>query len=406
MLDHHTLIIAQIVLGLFYAVILSCVHRIYPNIKGIVYLIWGFLTAPLELALYILPRVPSHPDLFGAFGDTLSLVTVGLFYVGMLRHLASPRSPKLAWIITSMAVLSAAVLSAQGRPFARTVVVCIDFAIIRGAFAVELFRSSSQRKLIRAFAFFMAMYAFVSLNSMFLRSNFVQQGFSQQSISMMGTTFLTINILFSVTMSFFFLFVIGTSIMHNLEIQSRTDSLTGILNRRGIEEKLREECALSAREGRIFSVALIDVDYFKSINDQFGHAVGDSALRGITDTILTMIRKYDYLGRLGGDEFLLVLTSIDGQAGLAIVERLCQFIKTVNLSSDFSLSVSIGITQYESIDSVSTLLARADLALYKAKESGRGCARLETVTLRVSGVKARAAEETGTTPVPGLPTSP
>jgi diguanylate cyclase (GGDEF)-like protein len=103
---------------------------------------------------------------------------------------------------------------------------------------------------------------------------------------------------------------------------------------------------------------------------------------------LAKVRKYDYLGRLGGDEFLLVLPSIDGQSGLAIVERLCQSLKAVDISSDFSLSASMGITQYESIDSVSTLLARADLALYKAKESGRGCARLETVTLRASGVTA------------------
>lgn len=382
MLDHPTLIIAQIVLGLFYALILFCVHRIYPDIKGTLYLICGFLTASLARTFYILTKVPSHPYLFSSLGDDFALFTIGLFYVGMLRNLGSPRSPKLMWAIISAAVISAAISSAaQGQIFIRTVIVCVALAVVRGVFAVELFRSSSQRNLIRAFAVFMAMYVFVGLNNIFPGSSFVQQMFSQQSISMLGTTFLTLNVLFSTAMGFFLLFFIGSSIMYNLEIQSRTDPLTGVLNRRGIEEKLGEECARSAREGRFFSVALIDVDYFKSINDQFGHAVGDSALRSIVDMVLTKVRKYDYLGRLGGDEFLLILPSIDGQISLAIAERLCQSVKEVDLSSDFSLSVSIGVAQYESIDSISSLLARADLALYKAKEIGRGCAQLEMAML-------------------------
>jgi GGDEF domain-containing protein len=153
------------------------------------------------------------------------------------------------------------------------------------------------------------MYALVSLNHLFLESNFVHRRFSPQSISTVYITALALNVFFSTAMSFFFLFVVGSAVMHNLETQSRTDSLTGVLNRRGIEEKLGEECAQSAREGRIFSVALIDVDYFKSINDQYGHAVGHLALRGIVDMVLTVVRKYDYLGRFGGDEFLLILPS-------------------------------------------------------------------------------------------------
>jgi diguanylate cyclase (GGDEF)-like protein len=383
MLDHPTLIIAQIFLDLFYALIFFCAYRIYPNIKGTFYLICGFLTALLERTFYVLPPSVqlSHPYLFGSLGNYLSLIAIGLFYEGMLRHLASPRSPKLVWAIVSAGIVSAAILSeAQGRIFTRPdvfCIVCIALAVIHGAFAVELFRSSSQRTLMRAFAVWMAMYALVSLNHMFLESTFVHQRFSLQSISTLYIVALALNVLFSTVMSFFLLFVVGSSVMHNLEIQSRTDSLTGILNRRGIEEKLREECALSAREGRIFSIALIDVDYFKSINDQFGHAVGDSALRSIVDMVLAKVRKYDYLGRFGGDEFLLILPSIDGRDSLAIVERLCQSIKVVELSSDFSLSVSIGVAQYSPIDSVSTLLARADLALYKAKEIGRGCAQLE-----------------------------
>jgi diguanylate cyclase (GGDEF)-like protein len=387
MLDHPTLIIAQLVLDLFYALIFLGAYRIYPNLKGISYLICGFLISALERTFYVLPpsAQSSHPYLFGSLGNYLSLIAVGLFYGGMLRHLASPRSPKLVWTTVSVAIVSAAILSAaQGRIFTKPdvfCVVCVALAVVYGVFAVELFQLSARRKLVRAFAVWMAMYALISLNHMFLESAFVHQRFSQQFIATLYVTALALNVLFSTVMSFFLLFVVGNSVMHNLETQSRTDSLTGVLNRRGIEEKLEEECAQSAREGRTFSVALIDVDHFKAINDQFGHAVGDSALRSIVEMALTKVRKYDYLGRFGGDEFLLILPSIDGRDSLAIVQRLCQSIKTLNLASDVSLSVSIGVAQYSPIDSVSTLLARADLALYKAKESGRGCAQLEMATL-------------------------
>jgi hypothetical protein len=110
MLDHPTLIIAQAVLALFYALILFIVHRIYPDIKGIFYLISGFLTASLERIFYVVPNIPSYPYLFGSLGNYLSLITVGLFYVGMLHHLASPRSLRLVWTVISAAILSAAIL--------------------------------------------------------------------------------------------------------------------------------------------------------------------------------------------------------------------------------------------------------------------------------------------------------
>ena len=178
MRDSYIIITAQIGLSLFYALILFLIHRIYPELKGIVYLIGGFLTASLEQTFYALPAIQSLPYLYGFLGNYLSLIALALFYVGILRHLGSPRSPKLVWTIVSAAIVSAAILAAHATHWRLFTgpdvgcIVCIALAVICVIFAMELFRSASQRKLIRAFAFFMAMYAPVNLNHMFLGTNF------------------------------------------------------------------------------------------------------------------------------------------------------------------------------------------------------------------------------------------
>jgi diguanylate cyclase (GGDEF)-like protein len=122
---------------------------------------------------------------------------------------------------------------------------------------------------------------------------------------------------------------------------------------------------------------LIDVDYFKSINDIQGHAAGDAALRDVAETISTHLRGRDYLGRYGGDEFLLILPQTSCSIALGVTERLCLAVTNLSAATgSMPLTLSVGITEAECDDDAVTLIARADKALYQAKSDGRNCRRV------------------------------
>jgi len=161
--------------------------------------------------------------------------------------------------------------------------------------------------------------------------------------------------------------------------ESQKDSLSGAFNRRGIEVKLAAELKLIQRTKHKLSVALIDVDYFKSINDIQGHAAGDAALRDVAETISTHLRGRDYLGRYGGDEFLLILPQTACTVAVSVAERLNQAVTNLSQSGGgLPLTLSIGLTEAVADDDAVTLIARADKALYKAKSDGRNCRRVAT----------------------------
>jgi diguanylate cyclase (GGDEF)-like protein len=119
------------------------------------------------------------------------------------------------------------------------------------------------------------------------------------------------------------------------------------------------------------SLALIDIDHFKTINDTRGHAAGDDALRQVAKVISSHLRDYDYLGRFGGDEFLLILPEASYQDALKVVERIQKAIREMPARFDHAITLSIGVTQAVPFEPVDTILARADTALYKAKQAGR-----------------------------------
>jgi diguanylate cyclase (GGDEF)-like protein len=152
-----------------------------------------------------------------------------------------------------------------------------------------------------------------------------------------------------------------------------TDELTDAPNRRAVLTRLDAQLALP---GARCSVALLDVDHFKSINDQHGHPAGDEVLRTIAAHLRAQVPEPAYFGRLGGEEFLVVLPGADAAAALAAGERLREAIRDLDMSRWFAdgrgITASLGVaTQRDAAETSSTLLQRADAALYEAKRSGR-----------------------------------
>jgi diguanylate cyclase (GGDEF)-like protein len=160
-----------------------------------------------------------------------------------------------------------------------------------------------------------------------------------------------------------------------LAAEAREDALTGALSRRYFLELLRHEIDRAYETGTPLCLAIADLDYFKQINDRFGHPAGDRALQHFVDICRTELRSDDALGRLGGEEFGIVLPATSLATGLAVVERLRAQVRAVRcaeLADDVLLSVSVGITELAAKqDQLERLMSRADLALYSAKSAGR-----------------------------------
>jgi two-component system cell cycle response regulator len=159
-----------------------------------------------------------------------------------------------------------------------------------------------------------------------------------------------------------------------LDLISRTDALTGLRNRRHVEEYLARLVSLARRNAEPIAVLIIDIDHFKSVNDGHGHDAGDAVLREVADRMVRSVRLEDMVGRWGGEEFLVVLpnTGADGAAELA--ERLRRMVadEPCQLGDGGSIQVTISVGCAASLmDDAGTLVRSADVAMYRAKESGR-----------------------------------
>jgi diguanylate cyclase (GGDEF)-like protein len=182
-------------------------------------------------------------------------------------------------------------------------------------------------------------------------------------------------------------------LVNDLQRLARRDGLTGLLNRRAMNDLLDTQSRLRRRAGDCFSVLMIDVDHFKAVNDCHGHATGDRALTHIARLMTQALRAQDRLGRLGGEEFLVLLPGADLRRALAEAERLRLSVRATPLRDaqvdvEVALTISIGVAEWAgSEEDASRLLARADDALYRAKHLGRdrveaaqrdGAARMST----------------------------
>ena len=160
-----------------------------------------------------------------------------------------------------------------------------------------------------------------------------------------------------------------------LEVMAVSDELTGTANRRALESEFKKILYAHSRSGRLFSLILLDLDGFKKVNDTHGHIVGDHFLVDLVKLIGATIRPTDILARWGGDEFVVLTDSADGEA-VTVAERIRRTVKKAELAGPDGkiddprnlVTVSIGVTTYVEGDDLDTMLSRADQAMYRCKE--------------------------------------
>ncbi|MDU0354996.1 diguanylate cyclase [Paraglaciecola aquimarina] len=175
-----------------------------------------------------------------------------------------------------------------------------------------------------------------------------------------------------------FAMAIPALIAHNHQLVTRvsTDSLTQAASREHLIEQGKFELQQAIQHNRDFSILVYDIDYFKNINDTYGHDVGDAALKMLSEIAKALLRPTDLLGRLGGDEFVVLLPNTDKATACNIANRLLEHVNGTEFVSGEAFSASIGITQMREGDDFNSIFKRADNALYAAKKAGRNCIRL------------------------------
>ena len=166
---------------------------------------------------------------------------------------------------------------------------------------------------------------------------------------------------------------VGIDITAKKEIEklASIDKLTGIYNRRLLDEFLEIEMEVAKRYKEDLSIILLDIDYFKKVNDTFGHLVGDEILVITSKIISENLRNSDIFGRYGGEEFLIICTKTSENNAFILAEKLRTKIENYKFPHVEQKTISLGITSFEKNDSIKSLFKKADLALYKAKHTGR-----------------------------------
>jgi diguanylate cyclase (GGDEF)-like protein len=374
--DVGTLLGCQIVLTLIYAIVFFCMKRIYPYLRGAGAVALAFLAATIANVLLLLSgSLPAFISI--VVSHCLLLSAFVLFYTGVLHFFKSPRKIRYAWALTVVAsALTVYLVLSHDHTKTLTYVIAISFFFVRGVIAVEIFRQAADRVFLKIFAFLMAAYAVFALNRvLFLLIHGAPPNQAQRDVLQTVSVLLSVSFAFLIGLSF--LLMLCDELLTLVKDESERDLLSGVLNRRGIEQKLDTELKRAVRSGQNVSIALIDIDHFKNINDYAGHAAGDTALRDVVSAISGRLHVYDFVGRFGGDEFLLVFPHTSYPDALGVCSRIEQSVRELSVrGAGLPLTISTGLTQAASNETAGPLLARADKALYNAKNAGRNCCRV------------------------------
>ncbi|CAN5606329.1 GGDEF domain-containing protein [soil metagenome] len=379
--DIRTILACQILLSAAFAVVFFAMSCAYRNLSGIASIAVGFfLNVPGILLLTMRGSISDFNSV--VLANALILVGHLYLYVGVLRFYAKDHKPRQMslWIAYAAVVVTILLMTwfteIEPSIVARILAVTATSGLISTLLAVELIRRAQGRRVLRLFACFLLCYTagtvYRAVGTAWLGAppNFLEVN-SLQAASM------TFNVVFISALGIFFQLMIASELNQAVESRARQDLLTGVFNRLGIEERLSTELDRAQRNKHPLSAVLIDIDYFKAINDSAGHAAGDDALRLVSKGILTSLRSYDLLGRYGGDEFLLLLPETTADNAIDVADRIRQVLSASaeSLAPRLRPTVSIGVAEHLLEDNCTTLLARADAALYDAKQAGRNCVR-------------------------------
>jgi diguanylate cyclase (GGDEF)-like protein len=338
--------------------------------------------------------------LFGMYGQLPSIVTIDLSNAILLTSFAATwmgarvfdgRSPAPVGLVAGAALwLFLSRLSGfSDSPEFRTLVSAGIIAAYTWLAAVEFWRNREEQIVSRLPAIFM-LFAHGAL--FLLRTPLAMLPWSSNSNAVYGSVWLTVlsseALLFTISIAFILLAMAKERLALSHKNAAMVDALTGIANRRGFLAACESLAQRQTESPQLAAVMLIDLDNFKSINDRFGHAVGDRVLQVFADAAVNAVRPSDVVGRLGGEEFAAILYNVGHERALVIAERVRQaFAEAAAVVDGQAIGATLSIGMVYSDDrhfDVPDLLVQADQALYRAKDRGRN--RLEIVAERPTSI--------------------
>ena len=368
--DPRTIVLISGIMGGLMAVVLAFLRRSYPpTVKGLGD--WAFATALLFLGgVAAASRGKSHELVAITLANALIFCGIYLQYVGSQRFFGEqPKVARGLWIILALTLVSAwyTVVEPNYRP--RLTIYVLVISTLFTLHAILIYRRGT-RTFAHWFAFIVLL---LGIGSQILR-------FTTAWLFPLGTGILDNtpqNLIYVIAHPFvMLLFAISLILLATDRVRAEFehiathDSLTNALTRRHLTDICLQELQRCQRHGRVMSVLLIDLDHFKAINDNRGHQAGDQVLVQFVDAVHTLLRSADVIGRLGGEEFVVVLPETSMDVARVVAERIRT--KVGEMTDPAPFTVSIGVTTNLPIgDTVEALLARADAAMYQAKKMGR-----------------------------------
>jgi len=333
--------------------------------------------AVLSLLAYAAAEIVP-PGAYVMVSNAAWLCSVALVYIGVRQFFGlRPHVVRTAVLCALCAAGLAVLLYRSDDLAARLVLFSVYTCVLMAATAGVIFR---QRKRIQTggvvLYLLLAVLALAALHALriFVYGTGVATPMSLLQPSAWGLFFIVCG---SVTVPALFLallLLIQTCQSEKMQAALTFDSLTQAYSRRSILDELDHELQRCERSGGRLAVLVLDIDHFKSINDRYGHAAGDTALRHYAQVVQNAVRASDRFGRLGGEEFVLLMYDCDAASALVHAQRVCDALRDTPLylqGLEVPMTTSGGLASYQPADSADGILARADVALYQAKEQGR-----------------------------------
>ena len=352
------------------------IHRSTPGLRGVHRIIYGYAAFALGAELLALRgRVPNFLSITVA-NCLLILINVFLYWgIAELLHLRKPQR----WLLPATVIPTAAIslYSSYVQPDVSVRIIVVSFiAVAQYGLLVNLLSGPSPQRIHmprRGLSVLFVVYAGINLYRAW-EAHLHNPRSLLSSAPISNFAFLT-PILIGVMTALGVIWLAMAQLQLELEAQSQTDSLTGLLNRRALEEICAQAIEVARRHSYALSLIILDLDRFKSINDEHGHDGGDIVLQHAARCLRANLRDSDYIARLGGEEFVAVLPGASHAEAAEIAEDLRHCLASLSvehLSQEIRLSASFGVATMLPTDATwLEILRRGDRALYLAKEQGR-----------------------------------
>jgi diguanylate cyclase (GGDEF)-like protein len=352
------------------------IHRSTPGLRGVHQIVYGY--AAFAIGVELLALRGRIPDFFSITVANCALVLINVFLYWGIAELLYLRRPQ-RWLLPASVIPIAAIsfYFSHVQPDVSARIIAISaIAVLQYGLIVHLLSGPGPRRIHmprRGLAALFTLYA--ALNIYRAWGAYLHDPRSLLSSAPTSNFSFLTPILIAVMTALGVIWLAMAQLQHELEAQSQIDSLTGLLNRRALEQIGTEAIEVARRQSAALSLIILDLDRFKSINDEHGHDGGDAVLHHTARCLRNNLRDADHVARLGGEEFVAVLPGTNHTRAAEIAETLrhCLASLTVeHLSQEIRLSASFGVATMLPTDTTwLEILRRGDRALYLAKEQGR-----------------------------------